>query len=69
MRRNEPGPCKDCKPPKRYPGCHSVCEEGKAWEEKLKEEKERIQKIKAFNKLMDEHRIESCAKARRKRRK
>jgi len=35
-------PCKDC--PNRYPGCHSKCEQYKAWKQewdKLKE-KERI---------------------------
>ena len=24
-------PCKDCVPPKRAPGCHSICQEYRDW--------------------------------------
>lgn len=69
MRQNQVGPCKECKPPKRYPGCHAHCEEGKAWDEKLQEEKEKIRKIKNKEKLIGEYKIEMRVKAFKKRRK
>lgn len=62
-------PCKECKPPKRYPGCHDHCEEGLAWDEKVKEEKEKIRKIKNKEKLIGEYKIEMRVKAFKKRRK
>ena len=34
--------CKDCVPPKRYPGCGIDCEEYKAQKAKLEEEKKLI---------------------------
>ena len=38
--------CQGCEPPKRYPGCHSHCEEYIAWKKEHDELKEKIKKEK-----------------------
>jgi len=35
-------PCKECKPPKRHPGCHGTCEERRIWKEELDSKKAQI---------------------------
>ncbi len=47
--------CKDCKPPKRYPGCGADCEEYKNEKQKheLRKEKERANKNK--NPILGKH--------------
>lgn len=37
-------PCKDCKPPVRYPGCQSYCERGKAHFRRQQERNETIKR-------------------------
>ena len=39
-------PCRECVPPKRYPGCHAVCEAYISWKEEWDtlKDKERKQK-------------------------
>ena len=34
-----PGPCKDCVPPKRQTGCHGYCEKYIEWKAALEREK------------------------------
>lgn len=42
-------PCKACE--KRYPGCHSDCEDGKAWKDRLEESK------KMYEAQREKHRL------------
>jgi hypothetical protein len=44
--------CKDCKPPKRYPGCGDHCPEYKKEKAQLKADKERERKDKEKNPVL-----------------
>ena len=41
---NDGNPCKECKEPKRSPGCHAICDERKEWLEHWQEKKDKINK-------------------------
>ena len=47
--------CKDCKPPKRYPGCGDHCPEYKAQKAKHELEKQREREYKKNNPLIKEY--------------
>lgn len=42
--------CKNCTPPKRQTGCHSICEEYKKEKEKYEEDKKKLKEIKRAQK-------------------
>lgn len=46
MARLDYGCCKECKPPRRYPGCKTCCAEFAELDKKIKAEKDKIRKIK-----------------------
>lgn len=62
-------PCKGCEPPKRNKTCHVVCEEYLEYDKLRKEEKERLDAIRKQWKQVDDHKIASYVKAKRKREK
>lgn len=43
--------CRDCKPPKRFPGCHASCQEYLSWKEEYDKQKEQERKTKWLNNL------------------
>ena len=61
--------CYGCVPPKRYPGCHAVCEEYIGENEKHLEEKERRQKEQARMGELYDQRTKAVRKAMRRKRK
>ena len=46
--------CKDCKPPKRHPGCHVECKEYKAWKAEHEERKQKIKDEQNKQRMFDE---------------
>ena len=42
-------PCRKCVPPKRYPGCHEVCEAYIKWKKEWEELKDEIRKQKQMD--------------------
>lgn len=38
-------PCKDCKPPDRYPGCHSHCDDYKSWKDEDSQIKQALKEV------------------------
>lgn len=45
------GPCIDCEPPERYPGCHDRCEGYLEWKRELDEQREKIQKEQHYERI------------------
>ena len=59
-------PCADCK--KRYVGCHSDCEDYKAWKSKQMIVAENKRKAKAEQSMLDSYTAKSVRKYMRKKR-
>lgn len=58
--------CRDCKPPKRHPGCHGECEEYKASKLAYDEEMEQIRKTKELDRDYTEFKSHVTAKTKRR---
>lgn len=35
-------PCRHCKPPERYPGCHGVCDKRQEWIKEFRDKQDQI---------------------------
>lgn len=46
-------PCLDCK--NRYPGCHSICEAGKAYAQKSEEKRALVRMMKGQERVYSEY--------------
>ena len=62
-------PCKFCKPPTRYPGCHGECEKHQAWITEFRELQEQIYAERNKRIKLDKYEKENALKIRKRTRK
>ena len=65
MSETKPCPCKECIPPKRFPGCHGSCPDYAEWNNEHISRKVNIQNAKNKQAIVDDYVIPTTNKIRR----